>query len=80
MWTATGSFSESSNKFLEYTVDTTYGQSGSPVLKCDEKGRKVIIGVHIAGNAKTRKNIAVRLTFEKIEMIKQWKKKITHQN
>ena len=74
MYTATGTFkvNEDNDNFLEYTITTTSGQSGSPILKLNEKGKKEIIGIHIGTTIDQTKNMAVRLTEEKRKIINKW--------
>ena len=70
MWSASKDF-ESLPQFLGYKIPTFRGQSGSPIIKRVE-GREYVIGVHIGSNAKETKNIAIRLTPDKREVVHGW--------
>ena len=56
------------NSTIEYEIDTTEGQSGSPILLENQD----IIGIHTLGSQK--RNIGVLMTYERREMINKWKR------
>ena len=70
MWGAVGP-KTTTDKFIKYKIPTKAGQSGSPIIK-RQKGKESIVGVHIGNKIKEKKNVAVRLTPEKKEMIAGW--------
>ncbi|MER8895934.1 trypsin-like peptidase domain-containing protein [Mesorhizobium sp. M0676] len=57
-------------QFLEYMVDTTGGQSGSPVFALDSKNnQRLVVAIHTTGNFVNR---GVRLTAEVFETLSSW--------
>ena len=59
-----------------YSVPTKVGQSGGPVIWRDGD-KEYVIGVHVAGLGKLKKNAAVRLNQEKRKIINEWVGEIT---
>jgi glutamyl endopeptidase len=59
-------------RFLEYMVDTTAGQSGSPVFLLDStKNQRYVVAIHTTGNFINR---GVRVTAEVYDKIVEWVK------
>ncbi len=59
-------------RFLEYMVDTTGGQSGSPVFIFDSiKNQRYVVAIHTTGNFINR---GVRVTAEVYDKILEWVK------
>jgi V8-like Glu-specific endopeptidase len=57
-------------RFLEYMVDTTGGQSGSPVFIFDSiKNQRYVVAIHTTGNFINR---GVRVTEEVYDKILEW--------
>jgi glutamyl endopeptidase len=60
------------DRFLEYMVDTTGGQSGSPVFLLDSTAnQRYVVAIHTTGNFINR---GVRVTAEVYDQILQWVK------
>lgn len=59
LWKMSGSVSQSTDSLLYYKIDTTAGQSGSPVYRKDSS-EFYAIGIH--GYGSSEKNIGVRIT------------------
>ncbi|MBL8484961.1 MAG: trypsin-like serine protease [Rhodocyclaceae bacterium] len=57
-------------QLLGYTLDTTTGQSGSPVFAQDGSGRATAVGVHV--NGVTTENLAVRVTQGIFDQMTRW--------
>jgi glutamyl endopeptidase len=60
------------DRFLQYMVDTTGGQSGSPVFLLDSiKNQRYVVAIHTTGNFI---NHGVRITAEVYDQIGEWLK------
>lgn len=60
------------DRFLQYMVDTTGGQSGSPVFLLDAKvNQRYVVAIHTTGNFINR---GVRITAEVFDQISAWLK------
>ena len=60
MWHASGKYI-TNEFFFYYSIRTSQGQSGSPIIK-NKNGREYVVGVHIGSNFRKTKNIAIKLT------------------
>ena len=56
---------------LVYTIDTTPGQSGCPVICWDGDDKFTVVGIHNEGS--TSGNFATRITSDVFNNIKTWK-------
>jgi glutamyl endopeptidase len=60
------------DRFLEYMVDTTGGQSGSPVFLLDTiTNQRYVVAIHTTGNFINR---GVRITADVYDLILEWLK------
>jgi V8-like Glu-specific endopeptidase len=55
---------------LSYDIDTTGGQSGSPVWRLDPTGRRLVVGIHTNGTR--RANSATRITDDVFANLQRW--------
>lgn len=58
MWTMGGKVTKSTTRKVYYSIDTTGGQSGSPVFKSDNR----VIAIHAYGTGSSSENSATRIT------------------
>lgn len=58
MWTMSGTVSSSATRKVYYSIDTTAGQSGSPVYKSDNR----VIAIHAYGSGTSSTNSGTRIT------------------
>lgn len=59
------------SRTIIYDIDTTGGQSGSPVWANLRNGKKIAVGIHTTGD--TRGNSATRITKPVFENLKKWR-------
>lgn len=57
---------------LEYTIDTSGGQSGCPVV-CWHGGNNHVVGIHNYGNRGALRNYATRINEEVFEKMMEWR-------
>ena len=75
MWTASGTIKRANENFLKSKIPTSFGKSGSPMIKRVE-GEEYIIGVHIGSKPEEERNFGVRLNEEKMKMVNKWVEEI----
>ena len=75
MWTTTGKAIQVDENFIYSQITTSVGQSGSPIIKIME-GDEYIVGFHIGGQSKKKRNTGMRLTEEKRIIISGWMEEI----
>ena len=77
MYTMKGKIVRFDETILWHDVDTTFGNSGSKIGWHDSsRPESVAIGVHTRGVGASGHNSGVRLTKEKLDLIKQWKQTV----
>jgi V8-like Glu-specific endopeptidase len=72
MWGSVNKITSISDQRLSYLVDTTGGQSGSPVMAFDGISTHYAIGIHNYGGASS--NFATRINSQVFEKISGWVK------
>lgn len=71
LWHSSGAIASFGDAFINYTIDTSAGQSGSPVFHTSADGaRRTVLGVH--GQFIGRFNRAVRITPGILDLFSKW--------